>query len=83
MTTGRPVAKTIIKYNSNSKDENDEEEKGPIDIKFTEQKDDSEIMKILLTLDYRMYKKKTRKILLWLTSFKSKKKTVEENFSKK
>ena len=38
MTTERPVAKTLIKYNSNNLDENDEEEKGPINIEFTEQK---------------------------------------------
>ena len=41
MTTGRPVAKTLIKYN-NSLEENDEEEdeKEPIDIELTEQNTD-------------------------------------------
>ena len=38
MATGRPVAKTQIKYNSNSLKKNDEEEKEPIDIEFTDQK---------------------------------------------
>ena len=36
--TGFPVAKTLIKYNSNNLKENEEEEKEPIDIEFTEQK---------------------------------------------
>ena len=40
MATGRPVAKTLIKYNSNSLEENDEEEKELIDIELTEQKTD-------------------------------------------
>ena len=40
MTTGLPVAKTLIKYNSNNLEENDEKEKDPIDIEFTEQKTD-------------------------------------------
>ena len=39
METGRPVAKFLIKYNNNLK-ENDEEEKEPIDIYLTEQKSD-------------------------------------------
>ena len=30
LATGRPVAKTLIKYNSNSLEKNDEEEKEPI-----------------------------------------------------
>ena len=34
LTTGLPVAKTLIEYNNF--DENDEEEKGPIDLKFVE-----------------------------------------------
>ena len=38
MRTGRPITKTLIKYNSNSSEENDDEEKAPIDIEFTEQK---------------------------------------------
>ena len=39
MATGKPVAKTLIKYKGNSSEEN-EEEKEPIDIEFTEQKTD-------------------------------------------
>ena len=34
---GHPVVKTLIKFNNNL-EENDEEEKGPTDIEFTEQK---------------------------------------------
>ena len=40
MATRRPVAKTLIEYNSNSLDENEEEEKESIDIEFTEQNAD-------------------------------------------
>ena len=39
METGRPVAKTLIKYNNNL-EEIDEEEKKPINIELTEQKTD-------------------------------------------
>ena len=41
METERPVAKTLIKYNINSSEEKDEEEKEPINIELTEQKADS------------------------------------------
>ena len=41
--------------------------KEPIDIEFTYQKACPEIMKMLLTLDDRVYKKKTMKILVRLT----------------
>ena len=64
---GLPVAKTLIKYNNNSSEENDEEERKLIYIEFTKQNADPEMMKVLLTLDDQMYKKKTRKILFWLT----------------
>ena len=37
MATGLTVAKTLIKYNINNLDENDEEEKESINIEFTEQ----------------------------------------------
>ena len=40
METERPVAKALIEYKSNSFEENEEEEKDPIDIKLTEQKTD-------------------------------------------
>ena len=39
MATGRPVAKTLIKYNINSLEGNDEEEKKTINIELTENKD--------------------------------------------
>ena len=64
MATGLLVDKTLIKYNSNSLEENDKEEKEPIDMELTKQKDRPKIMKMLLTLDDQVYKKKTRKILL-------------------
>ena len=80
MATGKPFSKTLIKYNSNNLEENDEEEKEPIDIEFTEQNADYEMMKMLLTLDNRMYKKKTRKILLWLTSLRACKSKLMRKF---
>ena len=48
MATERPVAKTLIKYNNNS-DENDEEEKEPINIEFTEENQIFIMIKMLLT----------------------------------
>ena len=51
MATGRPAAKTIIKYNSNNLEENDEEENEPINIEFTEQNQILIMMKMLLTLN--------------------------------
>ena len=40
LATWRAVAKTLIKYNSNNFEENDEEEKEPINIELCEQKID-------------------------------------------
>ena len=40
MATGRPVAKILIKYNNNNLEENDEEEKEPINIELTDKKTD-------------------------------------------
>ena len=59
MATGRPVAKTLIKYNNNL-EVNDEEEKEPIHIELHEGKQILIMMKILLTLDDRIYKKRGR-----------------------
>ena len=53
MATGLPVALSLIKYNINRLEENDEE-KEQIDIDFTEQKADPEMMKMLLTLNDRI-----------------------------
>ena len=65
MATGTPVAKILIKYKSNNLEKNNEEEEEPINIDFTKQKSGSEMMKMLLTLDNQVYKKKkTRKILI-------------------
>ena len=64
-------------------EENDKEEREPFNIKFTKQKAYSEMMKVLLTLNDRMYNKKTRKILLWLTSLRAYKILMIIKFSKK
>ena len=70
LTTDLLVANTLIKYNKNS-EENDGEEKELIDIELTEQKAYPEMMQTLLTLNNQVYKMKTRKILLWLTSMRA------------
>ena len=69
MATGKPFFKTLIEYN-NSLEESDEEENWLINIEFTEQKADPEMMKMLLTLNDQMYKKKTKESLPWQTSLK-------------
>ena len=51
MAADLPVTKTLIKNNSYSSEENDEEEKEPIDIEITEQKDRPEMMKF--AIDFR------------------------------
>ena len=81
MATRRPVAKALIKYNNNL--EENEEVKEPIDIELTEQKQILIMMKMLLTLDDQKYKKKTRKILLWLTSLRAWKASWWGKFFKK
>ena len=78
------LQKTLIKYNSSCSEKNDEKEKEPINIEFTDQIADPEMMKMLLTLDDQMQKKKTRKILLWQTSLRAcKSKSMKKFFSKK
>ena len=54
MATGRPVAKILIKYNSNNLKESDEEEKDSINIEFTEENQILIMMKMLLTLNDQM-----------------------------
>ena len=71
LATGLPVFKTLFKFNYNSLEEKNEKEMEPIDIEFTNQKYRPEMMKMLFTLDDVVYKKKTRKILLWLTSLRA------------
>ena len=71
LATGHPVAKNLIIYNNNL-EEKDEKEKDPINIELSEQKANSEMVKMLLTLDDQMYKK-TRKILFWLISLRASK----------
>ena len=62
--------------------EENEEEKEQIDIEFTDQNADSEIMKMLLTLNDQMYKNK-RKILLLLNLLNTYKSKLMRNFFKK
>ena len=62
---------------------NDDNEEEPIDIEFTEKNALPEMMKMLLTLNHQMYKKKSRKILLWLTSLRITKANWWEKLSKK
>ena len=54
MAIGRPVAKVLIKYNSNSLEKNDEEEREPINIELTDQKQILIMMKMLLTLNDKL-----------------------------
>ena len=51
LTTGRPVAEILIKYNNNNLEENDEEEKEPINIELTDKKQILIMMKMLLNLN--------------------------------
>ena len=51
LATGRPVAKILIKYNSNNEEKNNGEEKEQIYIEFNEQKQILIMMKMLLTLN--------------------------------
>ena len=84
MATGRPIFKVLIEYNCNSLEENDEKEKKPINIEFNDQNQILIMMKTLLTLSDQVYKKKPRKILLELTSFRTcKSKLMRINLFKK
>ena len=83
METGIPVVKILIKYNSNSLGTNDEEEKKPINIELTDQKQILIMMKMLLTLNDQVYKKKTKKILRWLTSVRACKRKLMRKFLQK
>ena len=51
MVTWRRVAKTLIEYNSYNSEENDDEEKEPINIELNERKKDTLMMKMLLNLN--------------------------------
>ena len=81
MATGWPVAKILIKYNSNNLEENNKEEKEPINIELTDQKADP--YNDENTIDFRWSYVKW-KILFWLTLLRAcKRKTDEEIFPKK
>ena len=54
VATDLSVAITLIKYNNNNFGENDEEEKEPINIELTDQKQILIMIKMLLTLDDQM-----------------------------
>ena len=79
LTTGVPVTKTLIKYNSNNLKENDEEEKEPINLKLTEQKQILIMMKMLLILVIRLKEKDEEDIALASFSKSLQKQTDEEN----
>ena len=83
MATGRPVTKTLIKYNSNNLEENDEEEKEPINIKLTDQKHIFIMMEMLLTLNDQLKKEVEEDIALANFSECFQKQVDEENFPKK
>ena len=51
LATGRPVVKTLIKYNNNNLEESDEEEKELINIELTDQIQILIMIKMLLTLN--------------------------------
>ena len=51
LATGLPVAKILNKYKSSCLEKSDEKVKKSIDIEFTDQNADHEMMKMLLTLD--------------------------------
>ena len=48
LQTGRPVAKTLIEYNSNNLEKNEVEEEKSFDIEFIEQKADPDNYKIAI-----------------------------------
>ena len=81
--TGRPVTKILIKYNSNNSEENNEEEKEPIDIELTEHKQILIMMKILLTLNDQVKEEVEEDIALANFSESLQKQVDEEIFSKK
>ena len=81
MADGLPDEAKHFRINSNKLEEN--EEKEPIDIEFTEQKTAPDNNEIILTLNDRMYKRKTRKILLRLTSLRAYKSKLMMKFSQK
>ena len=78
MATVRSVVKTLIEYNSNNLEENDEEKKELI---LNLLRKILIMMKMLLTLNDQINKMK-RKILVWLTSLKLQKQADEEIFFK-
>ena len=65
LATGRPVTKTLIKYKGNRLEENDEEEKEPINIELTDQKHILIMMKMLLTWDVKIFQKSYWVIVWW------------------
>ena len=81
MATGLSVAKTLLNIQQQFRE--NEEVKEPIDLEFTEQKTNPEMMKLLLTLSDWMYKKKTRKIQSRLTTLRACKSKLTRNFFSK
>ena len=79
LATGSWVAKTLIKY-SNNMEENDEDEKEPINIELTEQKTDPDNYEN--AIDFRWSDAKEDIAFTNFIKFLQKQ-TDEENFSKK
>ena len=77
---GRQVAKILIKYNSNCLEEIIKRRKNQLTFSLLNKM--LMLMKMLLTLDDQVYRKKTGKILLWLTSLKITKASWRENIIK-
>ena len=68
---GLPVAKALIEYNSNDLEEMMKKRRSQLILSLLSKKLILKIMKMLLTLDDWMYKKKTIKILSRITSLKA------------
>ena len=77
-----PIAKTLINYNNNL-EEIDEDGKKKFILNLMNKKQILIMIKMLSTLNDQMYKMKTRKILLWLTSLRAcKSKLMRKIFQK-
>ena len=81
LATGLPVLKTLIKYNNNSLEENDEKEKEPIDLEFVEQKADPYNDENSIDYKWSDVNEEEIKILLWQTSLRTCKSKLMKRFS--
>ena len=83
MATGLLVAKTLIKYNRIALRKMIKKRRSQLILSLLSKTMILKLMKMWLTLDGRMCKKKTRKILLWLTSLRACKSKLMRKISKK